>query len=309
LLKAWLLRLHRWVALLFALPLAVVLATGLILSFEPMLVVGAIEPHSLDAAKIERLLTRHDPEARTRGLSLRSYANILTLGVGRQSGPTIDLATEDVARSPSTLVNVLVTSRRLHETLLIDARWLVTASTIAMLCLITLGIFMGLPRLRSTVAGWHQVAAWSLLPLVILSPLTALALAFGVTFTTPPARGAGQPTITLIEAVRIVGREHDLSNLIWLRSAGSGMLARLVEDGEYRVYAVAPSGLSAVPRNWPRLLHEGNWRGSLSASLNVVTSVVLVGLLGTGLYLWGARQVKRRPRRESLRESPDLRSS
>ena len=45
---------------------------------------------------------------------------------------------------------------------------------------------MGLPRLRNTVAGWHKATAWILLPLVVLSPLTALAMAFGVTFTTPP---------------------------------------------------------------------------------------------------------------------------
>ena len=295
-LKAWLLRLHRWVALLFALPLAVVLATGLILSFEPMLVIGAIEPHSVDAAKIERLLARHDPEGRARGLALRSYAHTLTLGVGRQSGAIVDLATEDVARSPSTLANVLLTARRLHETLLLDARWLVTASTIAMLALIVLGIFMGLPRLRNTVAGWHKATAWILLPLVVLSPLTALAMAFGVTFTTPLARDGGTPAITLVEAVRVVGREHDLSSLVWLRPAGSRMLARLVENGEYRVYAVAASGLSAAERNWPRLLHEGNWGGFLSAWLNVVTSVALIGLLGTGLYMWGARQAKRRPR-------------
>ncbi len=296
--KAWLLRLHRWVALLFALPLAVVLATGLILSFEPMLVIRASKPGSLDAGKIERLLAKHDPEGRARGLSLRSYANTLTLGVGRQSGSVIDLSTEDVARSPSALADWLVTSRRLHETLLIDARWLVTASTIAMLCLIALGIFMGLPQIRNTAAGWHKATAWGLLPLVVLSPLTGLAMAYGVTFAPSAPRGGDGPEITLIDAVRAVGREHDLSNLIWLRSRGRGMLARLVENGEYRVYNVSPSGLSAAQRNWPRLLHEGNWRGFLSAGLNVVAAVALICLFGTGLYMWGARQTKRPPRRQ-----------
>ncbi|MGE3918056.1 MAG: PepSY domain-containing protein, partial [Hyphomicrobiaceae bacterium] len=33
--KPWLLKLHRWLALVFAAPLAVVVGTGLILSFEP----------------------------------------------------------------------------------------------------------------------------------------------------------------------------------------------------------------------------------------------------------------------------------
>jgi uncharacterized iron-regulated membrane protein len=298
LLKVWLLRLHRWVALLFALPLAVVLATGFLLSFEPMLVIGGINPRSIDAEKIERLLAKYDPDARARGLSVRSYAHTLTLGVGRQSGAVVDLETEEIARNPSALANWLQTSRRLHETLLIDARWLVTASTIAMLCLITLGILMGLPRLRNTVAGWHKGTAWCLLPLVVLSPLTGLAIAWGVTFSAAPPRGGGTPAITLVEAVRLVGREHDLSNLISLRSAGSGMLARLVENGEYRVHVVMPSGLSAAERNWPRLLHEGNWRGFLSAGLNVVTSVALIGLLCSGMYLWGYRQAKHWPKRK-----------
>jgi hypothetical protein len=33
--KAWLLKFHRWVALAFALPLIVVVSTGLLLSVEP----------------------------------------------------------------------------------------------------------------------------------------------------------------------------------------------------------------------------------------------------------------------------------
>jgi uncharacterized iron-regulated membrane protein len=37
--KPWFLKLHRWISLLFALPLVVVLGTGLILSFEPWVVV------------------------------------------------------------------------------------------------------------------------------------------------------------------------------------------------------------------------------------------------------------------------------
>jgi uncharacterized iron-regulated membrane protein len=294
LLKAWLLRLHRWLALAFALPLAIVLVTGLVLSLEPIIVGGAIKPGSLSVAKVEALIAKHDPERRARGLVLRSYANTLTLGAGRQSGTIIDLDTGEIARNPSTLADWLLTSRRLHETLLIDARWLVTASTIAMLVLISLGILMGLPRLSNTIAGWHRATAWFLLPFVVLSPLTGLAMAFGVTFAGPPPRGGGGPEMTVVEAVRAASRQHDLSNVIWLRPAVGGMRVRLVEDGEYRVYAVTGAGLTAIERNWPRLLHEGNWRGYLSASLNVITAVALLGLLGTGLYAWGRRQVGRR---------------
>src|SRR5258707_1149029 len=103
-----------------------------------MMVIGAIKPGSLDAAKIERLLAQTDHDGHAQGLSVRSYANTLTLGAGRQSGPPIDVATGEIARDPSTIANWLQTSRRVHETLLIEARWLVTASTVAMLVLICL---------------------------------------------------------------------------------------------------------------------------------------------------------------------------
>ena len=92
----------------------------------------------------------------------------------------------------------------------------------------------------------------------------------------------------------MVSREHDLSSLVWLRPAGGRMLARLVENGEYRVYAVTASGLSAAERNWPRLLHEGNWGGFLSpGSMSHVGC--LIGLLATVVHV-GSPQAMRRSR-------------
>ena len=162
----------------------------------------------------------------------------------------------------------------MHETLLIDAGWLVIASTVAMLVLALLGVLMGLPRLENTLSGWHKAMAWGLLPLIVLSPLTGLFLAAGITFASPPPAAAsaqGAP-LRLAEAVRIVGESHDLSTLVWMRPQGGRLLARLVDGGEYRVYAVTRDGTTAMPRNWPRLWHEGNFAGAWSALMNVVTS-------------------------------------
>jgi hypothetical protein len=203
------------------------------------------------------------------------------------------------------MANVLTTMRRMHETLLIDAGWLVTASTAAMLVLAALGTLMGWPRLSNTLSGWHKGMAWGLLPLVVLSPLTGLAIAMGITFQTPVARspggepGAGKP-MSLVEAVRVVGKSHDLSGLVWIRQQRGRLLARVIENGEYRVYAVTPGGTRATSRNWPRLIHEGNFAGHWSALMNVVTSIVLIGLLVTGVWMWSARQVRRRRRRVAV---------
>jgi PepSY-associated TM region len=139
----WLLKLHRWVALVFALPLVFLLGTGLMLSVEPWLVVGAIEPASLTPAKVAALLSQHDPNGQARTLVYSSYDKTLTIGAGRGGGTVVDVASGRALSGPSALTNALVTARRLHETLLMDAGWLVVGSTIAMLALAVLGCRAG----------------------------------------------------------------------------------------------------------------------------------------------------------------------
>jgi hypothetical protein len=290
----WLLKLHRWLALLFALPLAAVIVTGLILSFEPSATVGSITPGSLTAAKIGSLLATHDPAGKARGLSYRPYDGTLTIGGGRGNpGTTVSVATGERVPGPGALSGIFGTSRFVHEHLIVGD-WLVTASTIAMLVLIALGLFMGWPRFANSLSGWHKGTAWIGLPLLILSPLTGLALAFGITFTEPMPRGGTAAPASLAEAVRSLGQTHDLSGLLWLRERRGQLLARIAEDGEYRIYAVTAAGVQAMPRQWPRLLHEGNWKGHVSAAINVVTSLAFMILFVTGLWIWARRQLRRR---------------
>lgn len=293
--KPWFLKFHRWIALVFALPLLVLIATGLVLSFEPWLVTGAIEPGSLSASKIQALLAQHDPGGQARAIVHRSYDRTLTLGAGRGGGTTVDTVSGQVVPGPSTLASMLGSARGLHETLLLDAGWLVSTSTAAMLVIIVLGVLMGWPRLSNTLAGWHKTIAWGLLPLIALSPLTGLFMAFGITFNTLPPATQG-PRLTLADAVRIVGQERDLSTLLWIRPQGGRVLARLAEAGEYRLYGVTAQGVTPVQRNWPRLWHEGNFAGAWSAAMNVIISVAMSGLLVTGLWIWLRRQVRRRTR-------------
>jgi PepSY-associated TM region len=297
-LKAWFLKLHRWIALVFALPLVFVLGTALILAFEPWVVGGAIAPNSLNSAKIQALLTEHDPGGQARGLVFRTYDKTLTIGGGRgTAGTVVDVTTGKALPAPSALANVFITARRIHERLAIDAGWLVIASTVVMLLLAALGVLLGLPRLQNTLSGWHKGMAWGLLPLIVLSPLTGLFLAYGITFANPPPAPAKAAPIGLSEAVQIVGDGHDLSAVIWIRPRGSRMLARLVEDGEYRVYAVTREGLVAEPRNWPRLWHEGNFAGAWSALMNIITAAAMFGLLMTGPLIWLRRRLRNRSRR------------
>lgn len=290
--KVLLLRLHRWTSLVFALPLLVIIATGLILSFEPLWQVSGIKPHSIDAAKVVDMIGRYDPEGKARGVSIRSADGRIALqGTTTQD---IDLASGEPAARPM-LADIFLWARFTHERLL-GLPWLVSASTVAMLTIMALGIGMGWPRLRNTLSGWHKGAAWFTLPLILLSPLTGLCLAFGLTFQggAPPAAPGGRP-MTLTDAVRAVAQSQDLSQAVSIGVRGGRTMARLYDGGELRTYAVSAAGLTALPRNWPRLIHEGNWSAAIASSGNLLVSVVLMTLLSTGVLIWARRKL-RQPR-------------
>jgi uncharacterized iron-regulated membrane protein len=298
-LNLWLLRFHRWITLIFSIPLAVLILTGLVLSFEPMVQNGSARSGQPVAEAVKAAIAKHDPGGSARSLVVRAYNDTVSIGGARRSDAIhVDLRTNETISSPGFLAEFLLANRQLHEKFLLDLGWLVMASTIAMLLLIAIGITMGLPRLRNTLSGWHKGTAWFLLPLLILSPLTGLFLAFGWTFTSPPP-GAASPAamVSLREAVATVGAKYDLGQVAWIRPRGNAMLARVNDGGEMRVFSVGREGLVATPRNWPRLLHEGNWGGRLSALINVVISAAFMLLLSTGLLIWARRRFrKRRPR-------------
>jgi uncharacterized iron-regulated membrane protein len=297
-LKSYFLRFHRWITLVFAIPLLVVIATGLVLSFEPLLQQSALD-EPLTKADLLSHLSRHDPEGKATGLSLRTYENSLTItGVGPDGEIEVDLTTGEAMLEDGSFSwsEVLRTSRRLHETLLLDLGWVVTASTFAMMALIMLGLLMGLPRLRNTVGGWHNLAAWCTLPLVILSPLTGLALVYGITFLAP-ASGPRTAPLSMTKAVEIVAEKNDLNQMIWLRTRGGRQLVRLYGENGMQVSQITPAGLVTGGTNWPRAIHEGNWSRVLAPWLNIIVSIVFVALWCTGLFIWVRRTFFRKRNR------------
>jgi uncharacterized iron-regulated membrane protein len=295
-LKPILLRLHRWITLLFALPLAVVIATGLLLSFQPILQTASITPGALTLEKAEALLQRYDPESKARSLRLDSFQNALTIGgVGPDGSIDVDLATGEETDADHWLSEIIGASRGIHERLIFDLGWLVIASTAAMLAVIALGVLMGWPRFANSVSGWHKATAWLLLPLLFLSPLTGLFMAAGVTFAQPTPRAAPAP---IREAVRMIAAQHDLSRLEWIRARGGRQLARINEPGGQATYLVTREGLKPAASNWPRTFHEGVFWGAWGGVMNVAISLAFILLMGTGLTIWARRMFRRRtPRR------------
>ena len=298
--QSFLLKIHRWISILFALPLAVVIVTGLILSFQPVAQHVAIKPGSLSEEQLIALIQKHDPKGEARSLAIDPTQGILNLSPVNGAPIKIELATGQASTKAESFSSKLYSSsRRIHERLLFGLDPLVPVSTAAMLVLIALGLLMGLPNyLRNDLTSWHKWTAWTLLPLLIISPLSGLALTFNMTFTTPVAR---EPALPLIKAVQLTSAFTDPSNLLFIATRGGRQMVRTMEDGAVKTYTPASGGLRSLPPNWPRLIHEGNWAGLWSGGLNALTAAAMILLLGTGLTMWVRRSFRRRtPKASSL---------
>ena len=301
--KPLLLKLHRWTTLLFALPLAIVIVTGLILSFQPIGQHLAIKPGSFSEQQIIALIQKHDPKGEARSLAVDGAQKMITLSPVNGAALKIDLTTGELSNAPESRLNAIYSqSRRLHERLLFGLEPLVPLSTAAMLVLAALGLLMGWPTyLRHDATSWHKITAWTLLPLIVISPLTGLALTFNITFVEPTPRS---PALPLTKAVEFTAAFTDPSNLLFIANRGGRQIVRTMEDGAVRTYTPASGGLRSVAPNWPRLIHEGNWAGAWSGGLNALTAAAMLLLMATGLWMWGRRSFQRRkPRQNPLTSS------
>jgi len=288
-LKNWFLRLHRWLALAFALPLFVVIVTGLFLSFQPMLQSAYVQRGAVTLPQVEQWLDQHDPQSRARSLRIDWFQNVISIG----NDVDLDIKTGAVVEEDHWLSEIMGQSRGVHQRLIYDLGWLVTASTAVMVVIMLLGMFLGMPRLANTLSGWHKAMAWFLLPLLILSPLTALFMAAGITFTSPSTERT--PPLPLREAVRMVAAAHDLSTVEWIRQRGPRQLVRISDGSSQATYVVTREGLKPAGVNLPRTFHEGTFWGVWGGVMNVILSFAFIGLLGTGVMIWLRRRM--RPRR------------
>lgn len=298
-LRRLLTRLHRWLALIFALPLAVIILTGLVLSIEPLLHASGATSGRIDAEALATLIERHDPESRARAIALRPYDGTLEIAGTRQGPPLVlDLET-GAPRAHGPLARTLLAARHLHESLIGPLQPLVAASSVVLLILVALGLALGAPRRPRTLSGWHRVTGWAGLPLLVLAPLTGLFISFGVMFggggQAPMALGRQAQPMSMAAMVRVAAQDgRDLSGLVWIRRMGPRAMMRHTDGSSFLGWFITETGTVPVPRAWPVAIHEGLWRVPLLFVVNLAICLLSGGLLVTGVTLWLRRRLRRR---------------
>ena len=292
-----LMTIHRWTALVFALPLAVLILTGALLSFEPVLHAVNTVPGSLEAGRVAELLDQHDPEGRARALIWRSYDGTLEIAGVRPDAPLVLDPLTGEPRALGALATAIRAAHNVHINLIGPLNPLVIASTAGFLVLATLGLLLGWPRFRNSLSGWHRGTAWLALPLLLLAPVTGLLISANITFggggSAPMHMGQMAQPMSLRETVLAAGAQTDLSGMVWMRAMGPRTMMRYTHGPQFQGYFVTAQSLVPVPRNLPRAIHEGLMSVPGLLVVNLALSLASMLLWVTGLWLWLSRRRRR----------------
>ena len=282
---------HRWLALLLAPVFLLVLVSGAILAFKPIL--ADTSTGTLDVPALIAALDKVDPQGQASGLAIASDGRHFELR-SRGAGPSGTFEIASASQSAASGFDFFGFALNLHKNLAIGAGVLVEIAAFAMVFIILSGLFFGLPRLRNTLAGWHLGLGWLGLPLMLVTPLTGVLMALHLGMPSLPRFEAADHALPLARSIEIAAQQADLSKLTMARGfrRGATLLSVQTSAGSalHLVSGTGKLSTSTEGPGWVRMLHEGSWAGAWSGLVNLLSALGLIGLLGTGVWAWWQRR-------------------
>ncbi|MBR4737110.1 MAG: PepSY domain-containing protein, partial [Rhodocyclaceae bacterium] len=160
---------HRWVGICLAPFFAILLVTGAVLAFQPILApeLGSA-PIGARAAQLQAAVQRLDADGvNLPTLELDADGEHFWVGGGRNArSAQYRLADGEFVRHGGISMKLYNTAKSLHKSLLLKANLLMELATYAMLLIIVAGLVMWLkPRFERRLISWHNALGIVLFPL------------------------------------------------------------------------------------------------------------------------------------------------
>lgn len=293
-LKSALLQVHRWLALALAPLFILILLTGAVLAFKP--IVADLAPPPADmiavpASTIVELLDRVDPQGRAQLVTVSPDGRTATVqGPPAKTTHTYELASGAEVATPDAGFDLFAFAKSLHKDLLIGAGVVVEIAAWAMVLIVVSGPLLAWPRLRHTLAGWHMGIGWILFPLVLMIPLTGGLMALHIGGPALPAIDPAAPRVALARAIEQAEADGVDAIAMARRFRGSAAMVSPRVAGEFPRVVTSDREVSAITDpGLAKSLHEGIWAGGWSGALNLFGALALAGLVGTGTLAWYRR--------------------
>ncbi|WP_029556530.1 sulfite reductase flavoprotein subunit alpha [Xanthobacter sp. 91] len=297
--------LHRWIALILTPVFLIIIVTGAVLSFRPIVNSGqGPQPGTtVDVAALTQIIGTIERAGKPGATSVVEGGRALQV---LSQDPAVagrwDVASGAHTPAPSGGIDIFRTAEGLHKTLLLGLGIVVEIASFLMLGIMVAGPFLAWLRFRNSLMGWHTAIGWLLLPLTLTSPVTAVMLSLHIGTGSRPELPRAKRPVSITQALAIAGPDLDLSRLAGARRFRGGMvMLQIAPDATGRNgggFVVTDTGVTPLVGG-PGLvkqIHEGTWGGAWSGALNFGISLVLLGLTVTGVYSWVRRKARNRVR-------------
>ena len=302
---------HRWMALVMAPVIAVILVTGAILALRPIVERGGGEPTTqrsvpVDVARLLALLQRADPNGTAAGAWVVDRGRTVLVAASRREPPVAyDLATGTRTPLPSFPEPTFFDRvSRVHSDLWFGLGGLVGVGTVVMIFLVLTGPFLGPIRRPRSARGWHVWMGWALWPLVALLPLSVV----GMKLRAPTGIRRDGPPMAPARAIAVAQRSLDMRGVRGVQPlpGGAAFLVAVDGHGVAQRYIVTASGVAPLFNRFAdasRRVHEGTWAGAWSGALNFIAALARLAMEATGLLSWWRLRRSRRSRAGSRASS------
>ncbi|MEJ2396152.1 MAG: PepSY-associated TM helix domain-containing protein, partial [Candidatus Thiodiazotropha sp.] len=234
-LKPTLLKLHRWIGIGLA-PLFLLIAlSGAVLALKPMQVKApTTDTVSLSTPELIAFLEQLDPlgqevdavsiDPTTQQLNIRSHFPDIAGEYDLTKGVRI-------AGSESESFDIFEFAEHLHKELLIGADIVIQIASYLMLMLVIVAPILAWPKFRHNLTGWHRTIGWTLLPVIMLLPLTGILMSLHVGMPELPRMSQPGTSLSLSQALLSAQQDQDLSGLTLARRFRGGSVLLKTEQG------------------------------------------------------------------------------
>ncbi|MFG1375097.1 PepSY domain-containing protein [Xanthobacter oligotrophicus] len=293
--KPLLISFHRWISIVLAPVFVLVILSGAILSFRPILSdlssrsAGTV---TVDVAALGALIGKLEAQGPVSAISpAEGGTSVDVVSDAADIAGRWDIASATRTRTAAGGGDVFRTVEMFHKSLLLGLGLVVEAASFAMLAIMIAGPFLAWLRFRGTLIGWHMAIGWCLLPVTLLSPVTAVLMTLGVGAGARVPLPRAERPVAISRAVATAAHDMDLTQIATARRFRGGTVMLQVAGEKGGAFVVTDKGVTALTGG-PGLvkqIHEGTWAGVWSGSLNLVVSLALLGLTVTGFASWFGR--------------------
>lgn len=303
-LQRTLIQLHRWLTLILLPLFATLMISGGLLAFEPIIkqwTSGPAASEPVAADTLVQFLQQIDSRGQSRHLELEANA-VVAVEFSRQGQReqfAFDLASGEQIEQRFTSAEFFHTVRSLHKNLWLNLPIVVEITSYALLLVLIVGPLLAWPRLRHTLIGWHTVAGWMAVPLVLMLTVTGVLLTLNIATPDLSAIDRDERRVSLAQAIERTAAHTQLEGVHSAeRRQRTAVIVSGVDAQGDAYYLVTQQEVIRLA-NYPGLvaeLHEGTWAGGWSGALNLLAALALLMLMVTGLLSWARRWKQSRQR-------------